>query len=260
MTTTPGRGGAAYGGHDGVSARLDLGFAEPATTDSGRRPPPRPFIRIPGPTEVIALSDPDPRHERAAAGARPGYRPDVLEHPAAPREIEVTPAVRYDALEQACAAEYPRLVRVLTLYCGDADTARDLVQETCARACAHWSSVRRMQDQRAWFTKVALNLARSRWRRQALERRVLALVGSRPAEAVQRDVAEVLAVRAALAYLTPRQRAAVVLRFLDDLDLQTTATVLRCSEGTVKKLTARGLAALRTTLDFELDSRGVGHV
>jgi RNA polymerase sigma factor (sigma-70 family) len=184
----------------------------------------------------------------------------VLERPGAPRQIEVIPAVLYDDLEQACTAEYPRLVRVLTLYCGDTDTARDLAQETCARACAHWPSVRRMQDQRAWFTKVALNLARSRWRRQALERRVLALIGSRPPETPQRDVAEVLAVRAALASLTPRQRAAVVLRYLDDLDLQTTATVLHCSEGTVKKLTARGLAALRTTLDVQPDTRGVGHV
>jgi RNA polymerase sigma factor (sigma-70 family) len=175
------------------------------------------------------------------------------------RRIDITPAVQYLRLEDACSAEFPRLVRFLTLYCGDRETALDLAQETCARGCAQWSSVRRMQDQRAWFTKVALNLARSRWRRQAVERRVLALIGSRPAAAAQQDIAESVTVRAAVARLTPRQRAAVVLRYLGDLDLATTATALRCSEGTVKKLTARGLATLKTLLEFDLDAGG-GHV
>ena len=179
----------------------------------------------------------------------------VDQRPALVSRIHFTPAVQYTRLEDACAAEYPRLVRFLTLYCGDRETARDLAQETCARGCAQWSSVRRMQDQRAWFTKVALNLARSRWRRQAVERRVLALVGSRPAVPAHQDLAESITVQAAIARLTPRQRAAVVLRYLDDLDLATTATALRCSEGTVKKLTARGLATLKTMLEFS----GGGH-
>jgi DNA-directed RNA polymerase specialized sigma24 family protein len=50
-----------------------------------------------------------------------------------------------------------------------------------------------------------------------------------------------------------------VLRYLDDLDLTTTAAAMRCSEGTVKKLTARGLATLRTLLEFELDPHGGGN-
>ena len=54
-----------------------------------------------------------------------------------------------------------------------------------------------------------------------------------------------------MAELTPRQRSAVVLRFFHDLDLATTAQVMHCSEGTVKKLTARGLATLRDRLDFD---------
>jgi RNA polymerase sigma factor (sigma-70 family) len=73
------------------------------------------------------------------------------------------------------------------------------------------------------------------------------------------DPAETVTVHAAIARLNPRQRAAVVLRYLDDLDLATTATALRCSEGTVKKLTARGLARLKTLLDFELGPPGGGN-
>ena len=52
--------------------------------------------------------------------------------------VDVTPRRRYSGLEDACAGEYPRLVRLLTLYCGDRETALDLAQETLARGCVHW--------------------------------------------------------------------------------------------------------------------------
>ena len=55
----------------------------------------------------------------------------------------------------------------------------------------------------------------------------------------------------ALAALPPRMRAAVVLRHLDELSVAETAAALRCSEGTVKSQTARGLAQLRAALAAE---------
>ena len=54
---------------------------------------------------------------------------------------------------------------------------------------------------------------------------------------------------AALRGLPPRQRAAVVLRYFEDLTEVQTAAVLGCSVGTVKSQTARGLAKLRVVLD-----------
>jgi RNA polymerase sigma factor (sigma-70 family) len=51
----------------------------------------------------------------------------------------------------------------------------------------------------------------------------------------------------------PRQRAVLVLRFLDGLDVAATAAALGCTEGTVKSQTAHGLAALRTVLGDSLD-------
>lgn len=49
--------------------------------------------------------------------------------------------------------------------------------------------------------------------------------------------------------LPPRQRAAVVLRFYDDLSIQETAAALGCSEGTITSLSSRGLHALRGLAD-----------
>jgi RNA polymerase sigma factor (sigma-70 family) len=52
----------------------------------------------------------------------------------------------------------------------------------------------------------------------------------------------------ALLSLPLRQRTAVVLRFYEDLDIGQTASTMRCSEGTVKALTSRGIARLRPSI------------
>ena len=53
----------------------------------------------------------------------------------------------------------------------------------------------------------------------------------------------------ALGRLPGRQRACVVLRYFEELDVRETAAALRCSEGNVKSQTSRGLAALRAMFD-----------
>ncbi|WP_372476778.1 sigma factor-like helix-turn-helix DNA-binding protein [Pseudonocardia terrae] len=57
----------------------------------------------------------------------------------------------------------------------------------------------------------------------------------------------------ALRAVPARQRAVLVLRYLEGLDVGATAAALGCSEGTVKSQAARGLAALRTILGDALD-------
>jgi RNA polymerase sigma factor (sigma-70 family) len=59
----------------------------------------------------------------------------------------------------------------------------------------------------------------------------------------------------ALRGLPPRQRTMIVLRYFEDLSVEETARLLRCSPGTVKSATSRGLARLRDALQDTLDDR-----
>ena len=69
-------------------------------------------------------------------------------------------------LEMFCRDEYPRLVRLLSLYCGDVGTAEDLAQETLARVWRNWRRVGTMASPHLWARRVALNLAASWFRRR----------------------------------------------------------------------------------------------
>lgn len=91
--------------------------------------------------------------------------------------------------------------------------------------------------------RMGINAANSWFRRVAAERR--AQVRVRPSEENHPDEADRLAVRAALRELPQRQRTALILRFYVDLSVEDTAGVMRCSPGTVKAHTAKGVAALR---------------
>ncbi len=156
--------------------------------------------------------------------------------------------------EAFCVQQNAALIRMLTLYCGDREVARDLAQETLVRAWVHWRKVRAMDRADMWVRRVALNLANSHFRHTRVERdaRNQMLVGDIRVDGP--DAADRLVVRAALAHLTHRQRESILLRFLEDLSVEQKAALMGCSVGTVKKLTARGLVSLRDRIgaDFEV--------
>lgn len=155
-------------------------------------------------------------------------------------------------LAEFCDVHRTRLVGLLALYLGDRDVAEELGQEALIRLCQHWPRVRTMADPRAWLHRVAFNLARSWFRRQAAARRAHTRHGGNETT-VDRDDATVLAVRTAVHQLPPRMRQAVICRHFLGLSVREAADAMGCAEGTVKSLTARGLAALR---DAGLDDVG----
>ena len=151
-----------------------------------------------------------------------------------------------------CRAMHPRLVGALALHCGDRDVAEELSQETLARVWERWSTVRTMESPEAWALRVGFNLAASRFRRRAAERRARARLG--PVDERVADESAALEVREAVASLPPRQRAALVLRYFADLPVDETAEILGCAPGTVKSLTSQAIASLRARFEVEVTS------
>lgn len=141
----------------------------------------------------------------------------------------------------------PQAKRLAFLLVGNEDAAQDLLQDAFARILGRFGNLRRPDDFQAYLRRTIVNLARRRWALRAREKAFFAVEERSLARASEpSDVATRDAVRRALMQLPVRQRAAIVLRYYEDLSESQTAATLDCSVGAVKQLTARALAALRT--------------
>jgi RNA polymerase sigma-70 factor (sigma-E family) len=141
-------------------------------------------------------------------------------------------------------ARMDRLRRAAYLLCHDWHTADDLVAVTIGKLYRNW---RRAQDAdhidayvRTILVRTWLDERRRPWRREQATDELPEQPAVDRSEFLDRATLLDL-----LAGLTPRRRAAVVLRFYFDLSVDETAGMLGCSAGTVKSLTARGLEAMR---------------
>ncbi len=154
-----------------------------------------------------------------------------------------------ESVEEFCRRVSPRLVGSLALHCGDQNIAEDIAQDALARAWEKWPDVSAMASPEGWVFRVAFNLSSSHWRRRRAEQRAYDRLGT--GRATTADSSERVALRDALRSLSPRQRAAIVLRYYADLSVAATAVALDCAPGTVKSLASQGLANLRAALTDE---------
>ena len=147
------------------------------------------------------------------------------------------------ALERFVAERGDRLLRTAALLAGSRAEGEDLLQSALERLLRNWRRIDR--DPENYVRRTMYNLAADGWRRQRVRQRYAVLF--EPAPAVDPAAAVDLrdAVVRVLMQLPPRQRAAVVLRYFEQLSEAETAEVLGCSVGNVKSATARGLARLR---------------
>lgn len=151
--------------------------------------------------------------------------------------------------ERFCEREYVRLVRFLSVYCGELATAEDLAQETLARVFQHWERVRGLDRPELWARRVALNLANS-WHRRR-RNRPSAGWGSASGDDQTERVDSDREFARLVASLSPRQRAVVVLRFYEDLSVADTAELMGVRAGTVRALSSQALDRLRATVTAE---------
>jgi RNA polymerase sigma-70 factor (sigma-E family) len=140
------------------------------------------------------------------------------------------------------------------LTCGDWQVAEDAVLAALSRLYVKWSRIDNPEAYaRSAVVRAAVDETRRPWWRR--EKSHSHAMPDRAEPDATRAVEERLQIRAALATLPPRQRAVVVLRFLEGLSVQQTAAALRCPEGTVKAYTSRGLDALRRVLGHDWEVR-----
>jgi RNA polymerase sigma-70 factor (sigma-E family) len=129
---------------------------------------------------------------------------------------------------------------------GSRDAGEDLLQAALERVLRKPRQVDR--DMEGYLRRVLYNLAADGWRRRRRWRKKLPLLRSEAIlaaadETVAVDLRDVL-VRL-VRQLPPRQRAVIVLRYWEQRTEGETASLLGCSEGTVRSAAARGLQRLR---------------
>jgi RNA polymerase sigma-70 factor (ECF subfamily) len=154
------------------------------------------------------------------------------------------------------AAEYRSLLALATALCGSRALGEDVVQDTMFAASRQWRKVSRYDDPACWARRVVVrrcsNVRRGRLREsRALER----VAGRRETRGVTLPNLEHDSFWAAVRALPRRQRACIVLHYLDDLDISEIATTLGIADATVRVHLHAGRQTLAATLnDTERDA------
>jgi RNA polymerase sigma factor (sigma-70 family) len=130
---------------------------------------------------------------------------------------------------------------------GDVTRAEDAASEALARALVSWRRVGRMEHRNGWVARVAGNVAIDEIRRARRRQEVPEGAGPLAPDSSE-ETALRLALGAALAGLSTRQREVISLRYLADLDEAEVSRALGISVNSVKKHAARGKEALRARL------------
>ncbi|MFF3669754.1 SigE family RNA polymerase sigma factor [Microtetraspora malaysiensis] len=150
---------------------------------------------------------------------------------------------RHDDFREFVLARQQALMRTAYLLMGDAHLAEDLLQNVLTKVVGHWSKLSRDGNPEAYTRKALVNEYIS-WRRRSSRELPSA---DPPERGTSHDNATLdrIVLRQALAKLTRKQRAVIVLRSWEDLTEAQTADTLGCSIGNVKSQTHHALARLR---------------
>jgi RNA polymerase sigma-70 factor (ECF subfamily) len=164
-------------------------------------------------------------------------------------EFDGDPATEVAALYRRT---WPRLIGLLVSIGATRADAEEFAEDAYVKLLDRWDKISRYDDPDAWVRAVAVRTLVSRLRRQQVATRALAKLTGRASE-VQGDAVDVAA---ALARITPTQRAVAVLYYVTDLSIEQIADELQLPRGTVKSRLARARQALAPLLEVEEEVPG----
>jgi RNA polymerase sigma-70 factor (sigma-E family) len=147
---------------------------------------------------------------------------------------------RATSFEQLFRQSYEPMVRVAYLLVGSRAEAEDVVQDAFAKMELRWS---RIDNPEGYLRRSVVNRANDVLRRRRLEERFRVLRRDYTDELHADELSD------ALASLSPRRRAAVVLRYYAGLQEKEIAETLGVRPGTVKSMLHRALAELREVIE-----------
>ncbi|MFT7475804.1 MAG: RNA polymerase sigma factor (sigma-70 family) [Verrucomicrobiales bacterium] len=154
-----------------------------------------------------------------------------------------------DSFDDWFRAEHPRVLSAVLIVCaGDVAKAEDATNDAFVSAYEKWDRVGAMDSPRAWVVKVAINRAKRSFVRR---RPHVPLVNDDTALIAAVDPAVDHELWAAVSRLSTRQRAAVVLRYVDDLPQAAIADALDIAPGTVAATLSHARRNLRIELEGE---------
>jgi RNA polymerase sigma-70 factor (sigma-E family) len=145
------------------------------------------------------------------------------------------------------------LLRTAYLLVGDHQLAQDLVQEALIKTLIAWPRLRDTTKLDGYVRRTIVTTAIGWRRRRSFHERPAEYLPETPTADGAEVVPTYQLLIAHLRGLPPRQRAAIVLRFYEDLNLAQTAELMGCSVGAVKSHVSVGLSRLRERLGPELD-------
>jgi RNA polymerase sigma-70 factor (sigma-E family) len=157
-------------------------------------------------------------------------------------------------MEELYAQQVAPLGRLAYLLTGDRHLAEDITQQAFVRFYGRFMNLRDRSAAAAYLRRTVVNLARGHHRRSSHERALLQRERGPERLDAPRVEDHDLLIRA-IRQLPHRQRAAIVLRFFEDLSERDAADVLDCSTDAIKSLTARAMTTLRKITEGALDDR-----
>jgi RNA polymerase sigma factor (sigma-70 family) len=152
---------------------------------------------------------------------------------------------------------YPRVVRSMVVIVGDRDLAGELAQEAMARTLIAWDGLENPEHARRFALRVAVNLARSQWRRERRTTSTELQSPMAPASDAIDEVDDRMALREAVTLLSDRQRACFALVDVLGLAPSEAASALGMRSSTVRvhlsRARRRMAAALAPTYMEEVE-------